>query len=87
MEFERAAHSSVFNIVPYVGGDVLPSGITREIGLCSNENPFGLSDRVIQAVANAASNAWRYPSGSAELLRQAIAKKHDLNPENIICCF
>lgn len=85
MEFERAAYNSVFNIVPYVGGDVLPDGIIREVGLCSNENPFGLSERVIKAVANAASNAWRYPSGSAELLRQAIAKKHNLKAQNIVC--
>lgn len=79
------AHSSIFDITPYIGGDVLPGGFKREVGLCSNENPFGTSPKALEAIARHLKLAWQYPSGSAHDLKNAIAQKFNLDPSGILC--
>lgn len=61
--------------IPFVG----PEAIEREAGaplkarLGANESGFGPSPRVVQALAEAASQVWRYPDSENFDLRQAIA--------------
>ena len=52
--------------------------------LASNENPLAPSDRVQRAVIAALGGLNRYPDGSAFYLRQALAKKHGVAPEQIL---
>ncbi|HEX5489876.1 MAG TPA: histidinol-phosphate transaminase [Candidatus Udaeobacter sp.] len=54
------------------------------IKLASNENPLGPSTRALQAMHSALKTAHLYPDGSGFYLRNAIAAKLEVTPENII---
>lgn len=60
-------------------------GIKDVLKLASNENPLGASPAVRKAVAAAAAdqNLGLYPDGSGYALKQAIARYHDVQPEQI----
>jgi len=59
-------------------------GIKDVLKLASNENPLGASPAVRKAVAAAADqNLGLYPDGSGYALKQAIARYHDVQPEQI----
>lgn len=53
--------------------------------LSSNETPLGASPAAIEAFVEASKSLEIYPDGSASKLREAIAKTHGLNPDNILC--
>jgi histidinol-phosphate aminotransferase len=53
------------------------------VKLASNENALGPSPRGIKAMRENASAMHRYPDGGAYYLRQAIAKKLNVTPEQI----
>lgn len=54
------------------------------IKLASNENPLGPSTKALKAMHTALETAHLYPDGSGVYLRNAIAAKLDVTPENII---
>jgi histidinol-phosphate aminotransferase len=54
------------------------------IKLASNENPLGPSTKALQAMRTALETAHLYPDGSAFYLRNAIAAKLNVTPENVI---
>jgi len=54
------------------------------IKLASNENPLGPSPRALEAVQSTIRNAHLYPDGGAFYLRNALAEKLNIAPENII---
>ncbi len=66
--------------------------VARELGLdpstiiklASNENPVGPSPKAISAMREAASHVHMYPDGNGFLLRQAIARKHNLDIEQVV---
>jgi histidinol-phosphate aminotransferase len=58
-----------------------PSDIIK---LASNENPLGASKKVIEAVSKYANLVSIYPDDSYYDLKQALAKKHKVNNEEII---
>jgi histidinol-phosphate aminotransferase len=58
-----------------------PAGITK---LASNENALGPSPKALAAMQRAAKSAHLYPDGGAFYLRQALAKKLGVLPENLI---
>ena len=58
-----------------------PSSIIK---LASNENPLGPSAKAVQAMRNALEHAHLYPDGSGFYLRNAIAAKLEVTPENVI---
>ena len=75
---------------PYPPGKPIEE-LKRELGLkgpiiklASNENPFGPSLKAIAAVREAASNLSRYPDPAAYELRQAIAQKFGVRPEEVV---
>jgi len=49
--------------------------------LSSNENPYGPLPAVLDAIANSPIN--RYPDGMATALRQRLAQRHGVTPEQI----
>ncbi len=61
-----------------------PRKLTSPIRLSSNENPYGPSERVRNAVKNAFSDGCRYPYGYAAELEVILAKKHGVDPESIM---
>ncbi|OGC36681.1 histidinol-phosphate transaminase, partial [candidate division WOR-1 bacterium RIFOXYC2_FULL_37_10] len=54
------------------------------IKLASNENPFGPSPKALKAIEEEANNLQIYPNQKATRLRQALAKKFDVNQNQII---
>ena len=54
------------------------------IKLASNENPLGPSTKALQAMRVALEHAHLYPDGSGFYLRNSIAAKLEVTPENVI---
>lgn len=77
------------DIAPYVPGKPI-SDVQRELGLAeviklaSNENPFGCSKKVGEVLKDALSEIPLYPDGNATVLREKLAEKHNLKPEQFI---
>jgi len=57
----------------------------RVINLASNENTVGPSEAVLSACRQALEGVNRYPQADAPVLRCAIAERHGLEPERIVC--
>jgi len=80
---------NIKNITPYVPGKPIEElerelGISGSIKLASNENPLGPSPKAIAAVKKALDGLNRYPDGSGFYLSQALAKKFEVQPDQII---
>lgn len=54
------------------------------IKLASNENPFGPSPKAVQAMQAALAESNFYPDNDAIELRQRLAEKHGVQPEQIV---
>jgi histidinol-phosphate aminotransferase len=88
-QWESLANEHILGIAPYEPGKPIEElerelGISDAVKLASNENPLPPSDRVRQAVVAALASGNRYPDGSGFYLRQALAKKHGVAPEQVI---
>ncbi|NLM09478.1 MAG: histidinol-phosphate transaminase [Clostridiaceae bacterium] len=76
-------------ISPYVPGKPI-SDVQRELGLieviklASNENPFGCSGNVEKVLKDALSDIPLYPDGNATVLREKLAEKFGLKPEQFV---
>lgn len=75
----------VMDIARYIPGKDKVEGVAKVHKLSSNETPLGPSPNVADAIAKVLEAAEVYPDGSALELRQAIAKTHGLNADNILC--
>jgi histidinol-phosphate aminotransferase len=75
----------ILDIAPYVPGRSSAEGGARVIKLASNETPLGTSARAIAAYKALADSLHRYPDGSTWDLRHAIARRHRLDAERIVC--
>ncbi|MCI2400601.1 histidinol-phosphate transaminase [Aliiroseovarius subalbicans] len=75
----------ILDIAPYVGGQSKIDGVTEVVKLSSNENPFGPSDKAIEAFRRAGHDLHRYPGTDHRALREAIGDVHALDPARIIC--
>src|SRR5439155_1676703 len=88
-QWESLANEHILGIAPYEPGKPIEE-LERElmihnpIKLASNENPLPPSDRVQKAIIGALSSLDRYPDGSAYYLRQALAKKHGVMPDQVV---
>jgi len=76
-------------IKPYEAGKPLEEvereyGISNAVKLASNENPMGFSPKVYDAVTDNIKCMNRYPESSAHILRNNIAHKLHVGPENIV---
>ena len=82
------AVDNVRTLAPYVPGKPIEElerelGITNIIKLASNENPFGPSPQAIEAMQRALADSWLYPDGSGHLLKQKLASKLGVVPNQI----
>ena len=72
-------------LAPYQAGKPI-SEVAREFGLdeasivklASNENPYGIPESSVKAMAAAASELGRYPDANAFDLKQALSKRFDV---------
>ena len=79
---------NIASLVPYKPGKPMDE-LTRELGitdivkLASNENPRGPSDRVRAAIVAATADLSRYPDGNGFRLKQALAARLAVEPNQI----
>ncbi len=83
------ASRSILTIDPYVPGKPIDEfkreyGISNPVKLASNENPFGFSPRVNDAVNGCLSGMNRYPDASGHELTRLLGEKYRVEPSNII---
>jgi len=75
---------------PYVPGKP-PEVLERELGvrgavkLASNENPLGPSPKALAAIREMLHTINFYPEGSSYYLREALARRHGVTMEEVIC--
>jgi histidinol-phosphate aminotransferase len=78
-------------IAPYQGGKPIAE-LAREMGLqvedivklASNENPLGISPKAEEAIQEALLDIARYPDGNCFALRDAVSKKFNVAPNQIV---
>jgi histidinol-phosphate aminotransferase len=72
----------VHDLTPYVPGE--QPKLANLIKLNTNENPYGPSPKVLEALrAESADSLRLYPDPGSDKLRTAIAEFHDLTPEQV----
>lgn len=76
-DFFSLARSSVQALHPYVPGKPIEElqrdlGLSNIVKLASNENPLGLSDKVIHQLQSVLKDGARYPDGNGYLLKKAL---------------
>jgi histidinol-phosphate aminotransferase len=59
-------------------------GINKIVKLASNENPLGPSPKAIKVINSSINELHRYTNPSSYKLVQAISKKYNLNPSEIV---
>ena len=77
--------SSVLKLSPYVQGQSSIDGVDNPIKLSSNESSHGPSPMALRAYQQYSTQLNRYPDGSQQKLREAIARVHGLHKDQIIC--
>ncbi len=72
--------------VPFVGPETAERSNGAEFAarLGANENMFGPSPKALAAMAQASADIWKYGDPESHDLKQALAKKHGVLPENIV---
>jgi histidinol-phosphate aminotransferase len=91
MNFQQLVRPSVLTQPVYEPGKPIED-VARELGLdpatiiklASNENPFGPSPRALEAATRALRQSELYPDGGCFALRQRLAKKWALAPEQFV---
>jgi len=61
-----------------------PRSKSSIVKLSSNENPYGPSERVLNAIKNSFNDACRYPYEFIQELQKTLAEKHDVPIESIV---
>lgn len=79
-----APKPGIMDIAPYVGGES-KAAAGRIIKLSSNESALGPSPKAVDALKSMASSMHRYPDGGCTELREALARKNNINPAQIVC--
>jgi len=80
---------SLAGVEPYRPGKPI-SEVQRELGLqsairlCSNENPWPLPEKVLEAVRASSDEICRYPDPASYRLKRAIAMKWGRSPSEVI---
>ena len=78
--------ASIKQIRPYKAGKSSSGDVKQRIvKLSSNENPLGPSPMAIQAYTAQGDSLFRYPAGTHDGLREAIAEVENLPSQQIIC--
>jgi histidinol-phosphate aminotransferase len=77
-------------IEPYIPGKPTEElereyGIKDSIKMASNENPLGVSEKVIKAICKAAEKVNLYPTGDSYYLRLKLSEIYKIPLDHIIC--
>ena len=91
MKLEALVNPAILTQPVYEPGKPIET-VARELGLdpatiiklASNENAFGPSPRAVAAARAALGEAQLYPDGGSFALRQKLAARHGLAPEQIV---
>ncbi len=75
----------ILDIAPYIPGRSEAEGEGPVYKLSSNESPLGASPKAIEAFRAMADRLEYYPDGAVHDLREALAARHGLNPDRIVC--
>lgn len=76
-------------LVPYKPGKSVEE-VQRELGLervykmASNENPLGPSPKALSAIQASLATLHQYPDATGYRLRQALADRYQVKPENVV---
>src|SRR5207245_3017973 len=76
-------------MTPYDAGKPLAElaaelGLPELVRLSANENPLGPSPHVLDAIAREAARAHLYPDGGAVALRDALARRLRVPPDQLV---
>ncbi|MDR0453365.1 MAG: histidinol-phosphate transaminase [Deferribacteraceae bacterium] len=88
-DYSKLAGGNIGSLVPYKPGKPIEElkrefGLERVIKLASNENPLGPSPKVTGALIETLPEISRYPDGDAYMLRQAVSKKLNVPPDQLL---
>lgn len=88
MKFIDIANPGVQRLQPYQAGKPIEElerelGISNIVKLASNENPFGFPQSAKQAISRQLDELTRYPDANGFELKQTIAQKFNLQPQQI----
>jgi histidinol-phosphate aminotransferase len=75
----------VLDIAAYVPGRDKAAPGVKLYKLSSNETPLGPSPKAVEAFHGVADDLASYPDGSALELREAIARRHGIAADRIVC--
>lgn len=89
-DYKSLAWDGLLELSAYVPGKPVKElqrelGIEKVIKLASNENPYGASQKAINALKEYEKEITRYPIGDSFYLRQAISEFHNVSIDNIVC--
>ncbi len=76
--------AGILDIAPYVAGQASGPGVASVFKLSANENALGASPAALAAYRDAAVELHLYPDPNATELRNALARKHGLDPARIL---
>jgi len=79
------AHKYLLDIDNYKPGKAKIGQKAEIIKLSSNENALGASPKALEAYLCHAKEIFRYADGSCNALREAIAKKNNIDAERVVC--
>lgn len=79
------AHSYISEIENYKPGKAKVGNLANIIKLSSNENALRSSPKAIEAYRNHNSEIFRYADGSCTQLRDALARKNNIDADRIVC--
>lgn len=87
-DFAALAVPGVQALRPYEPGKPVETlerelGIREAVKLASNENPLGPSPRAVDAIRNGLETLHIYPDGNGHALKQALAERHGVSPEQV----
>ena len=89
-DFLALAQAGVQKLSPYVPGKPVDE-LARELNidpanivkLASNENPLGASPKALAAIRDALAELTRYPDGNGFALKQRLAERCDVQPNQV----
>ena len=89
MDLAQLAKAHIAALNPYEPGKPIEElerelGIPSAVKLASNENPMGPSPRAVQAMRGALETIHRYPDGKSYYLREALARRLDVAPGQLV---
>ena len=89
MKIAESVAEHIRTLVPYTPGKPIEEverefGIANSVKLASNENPLGPSPKAIAAIRDKLSELHLYPDGDCFYLKNGLAKKLSVAPEQLI---